>query len=98
MLQGFLDGPPRRAGLDRETELRIQLAGRNVIVRVRLDPRRQAEHDLLALALGNDLPQELELVVAVDDDRGTGPIRGLHVLVALVVAEKVNAVLRKTRP
>src|ERR1700674_1212592 len=98
MLQGFLDCPPSRAGLDRKTELRIQLARRDVIVSVRLDPRRQAGHDWCSLTLGNDLPQQLELVIAVDDDRHAGPVRGLHVLAALVVAEKVNPVLRKARP
>src|ERR1700686_664102 len=98
MLQRFLDGPPRRAGLDRKTELRVELAGRDVIVRVRLDPRRQLEHGGHPLALWNNLPQELELIVAIDDDRRAGPVRRLHVLAALVVAEKVDGVLRKTRP
>ncbi len=39
VLQRFLDCPACGSGLDREAELRIQLTGRDVIVRVRLDPR-----------------------------------------------------------
>src|SRR5260370_21813388 len=97
MLQGLLDSPPRRAWLDRKTELRIELTRGDVIVRVRLDPRRQPEHHLCPLAFGDDLPKQLELVLAVDDDRRAGAIRGVHVLATLVVSQKVDAVLREPR-
>ena len=36
-------------------------------------------------------------MVAVDHDRGSGAVRGLHVHHALVVAEKMDAVARKSR-
>src|SRR5260370_15741198 len=97
MLQGLLDSPPRRAWLDRKTELRIELTSGDVIVSVRLDARRKPEHHLCPLAFGDDLPKELDLVLAVDDDRRAGAIRGVHVLATLVVAQKVDAVLREPR-
>src|SRR5260370_40376188 len=80
------------AGLDGEPELGVQLPRWDVSERVRLRPRRDAQHDRRPLALGNDVAQKLELVSAVDDDRGAGAIRSLEVFAALVVAEKVDAV------
>src|SRR5260370_36112118 len=91
MLQGLLDSPPRRAWVDRKTELRIELTRGDVIVRVRLDPRRQPEHHLRPRAFGDDLPKQLALVLAVDDDRRAGAIRGVHGLETLGVVEKGDA-------
>src|SRR5450756_1743819 len=53
----------RRAGLDRKTELGIELSCGDVIVRVRLDPGRKPEHDRGSLAFRDHLPQQLELVL-----------------------------------
>src|SRR5439155_11002736 len=61
-----------RARLDGEPELGVELAGRGVVVGVRLDSRGKAEHDRDAATLGHDVAQKIELVLAVDDDGGAG--------------------------
>ena len=43
----------------------------------------------------NDVAQEVELVVAVDDDGRAGGVGGPEVLDALVVAQEVNALVRE---
>src|SRR5437667_156703 len=97
MLERSLDRPPRGARLDREPELGVELAGGDVVVRVRLDTRGETQHHGGATAVGDDLTQEVELVVAVDDDGGPGPVGRLQVLDALVVAAEMDAVGRKIR-
>ncbi|OLE71971.1 MAG: hypothetical protein AUG05_07180 [Actinobacteria bacterium 13_1_20CM_2_66_18] len=88
---------PRGARLDREPELGVELAGGDVVVRVRFDARGETQHHGGATAIGDDLTQEVELVLAVDDDGGPGPVGRLQVLDALVVAEEMDTVGRKIR-
>src|SRR4029077_13544968 len=79
------------AGLDREAELRVELPGGYVVVRVGLDARRYAQHDRSFGAGGHDLIQEVELLEAVDHDRGARAVRGPQVAEALVVAQEMNS-------
>ena len=98
MRERRLDSPASGAALDREAELGVELAGRDVVVRVGLDPGRQAEHDRRACTLRHDLAKQLELVLAVDDDRRAAAERGPQVVDALVVAEEMDAVARIAGP
>jgi len=95
VFQSGFDRFPRGARLDRETELGVELPGRDVIVRVRLDARRQPQHDRRPRSVGNHLAKQVELLVAVDDDRRARTVRSLEVLDALVVAEEMDAVAGK---
>src|SRR5579864_3537470 len=92
--QRALDRFPRGSRLDRETEFRVELTGRDVIVGVRLHSRRDAQHDLRTLAFLDHLSEELEVVVSVDHDGRAGAESGPQIFEALVVAEKMNAVAR----
>ncbi len=93
--QGLLDGFARRSGLDRETELRVELTGGDVIVGVGLYAGGDAQHDGRPGASRYDAVEQTELVKAVDDDRRAGAIGGVDVLPAFVVAEEMNPVGRK---
>src|SRR5579859_1229346 len=97
MPERLLDRRARRARLDRETELRVQLPGGDVVVSVGLDARRYAQHHGRSGAGCDDLIQELELMEAVDDDGGAGAVRRPQVTQALVVAEEMDALGRKAR-
>ena len=95
MLQCGFDRLSRRSRLDGEAELGIELAGRDVIVGVRLHARRDAKHHLRARAMGDDIPQQLELLVPIDDDGRARAIRSLEVFDGLVVAEEMHSIARK---
>ena len=90
--KGLLDGLASSSGLDREAELRVELTGGDVIVGVRLDARRDAQHDRRSLAIGHDPREHIELLEAVDDDGRAGAVGGVEVVPALVIAEEVEAV------
>src|SRR5713226_1279806 len=85
-------------GFHREPELRVELPGRDVVMRLWIHAGRDTKHHGRTPAVWHYLMQELELVIAVDDDGRARAIRGFHIFAALVVAQEVDAVLRETRP
>ncbi len=85
-----LDRPRGEAVLEPEAELRVELAGRDVVVGRRLDPRGDADQHVLA-ALQQALAA-LDLVEGVEDQVADAGARGEEdLLVALVVAVHVDA-------
>ncbi|TPW13350.1 MAG: hypothetical protein FD127_2080 [Acidimicrobiaceae bacterium] len=85
---GALDCPRRIAVAEVEAELRVVLPGGDVLVGVRVHPRRDAQHHLRRR---QPLPAQrldaIELFVAVDDDVAHARFdRGTQLVDALVVA------------
>src|SRR5437016_2871108 len=97
MRQGALDGCPGQACLDGKAEFGVELACGDEVVRIRLDTRRAADEYALPTALGDDTRQQLELVIAVDDDGAAGAMGIVELVGSLVVAEQVDPLGRKPR-
>src|SRR5205807_218487 len=75
---------------DREAELRVELARRDVLVGVRPDAGRHPDLAGQPPAGAHHAVDEVELVEAVDHQRGAGPPGRLDILRALVVAEEMD--------
>src|SRR5215472_12926773 len=69
MSQRLLDRSSSSPRLDREPELRVELAGADVVMGVRPNPRRYAHLTAHSLAFGQNAVQQLEVVEPVYDKR-----------------------------
>ena len=75
----------------RNAELRVLLAGRDLLVGVGLDPRRHPQQDALA-ATGGEPLEAVDLVEGVDDQVADAGVERLQQLrLGLVVAVHVDA-------
>ena len=91
-----LDHRIRRAGHDTETELRIDLAGADELVRVRLDAWRQPhEHAGRSSVFFVQVLEPFELVERVDDDRRAHLAGAAELVDTLVVAVQDEPLARR---